>query len=476
MNERRASDPLYWLLRFLFRLAFRVFFARITVLHPERIPKGPLIFASNHPNDLIDPLLIGTIAPMRIDFVAKNTLFSVGPLGSIFRRFGVIPVYRREDADPEEIEAFMEKNKAMFETCRERLLRGGAIAMFPEGVSHRDPHVKQLKTGTARIALESEAARGFRLGAMILPVGLSFSRWNRFRSEVLIRFGRPIQLSFFRELYEREPEEAVRRLTAAIEGGMRALTFHTEEAELAALARAIHEIFSSRMVPIPVPPSRLYREKEILEAIHYFQKTDPKWFLAFRDRIERYHNRLVGLGIRDRVMARKKSPLFPITLLLRELLIGLAGLPFFLFGVVNNYLPYRLPTIIAGRMRELDADGTVKFISGFLLFPLFYTSQTLGVGLLYGPRIALGYAISLPPTGLFAFRYWIWLRRSRNSLFLALLHLTRRGLLRELRVEREALIADIERRQEIFLKARSKNNGKLEGSREKRRPAQKKEA
>jgi hypothetical protein len=233
---------------------------------------------------------------------------------------------------------------------------------------------------------------------------------------------------------------------------------------LTALARDIHEMFHSRIVIPKELSSRLYREREILEALHHFQRTDPQWFLAFRERMERYRNRLLGLGLRDRVMAKKTSALFPLALLSKEIALGLIGLPFALFGAVNNYLPYRLPTFIADRMREVDAEGTVKFLSGLILFPLFYIGQTLTMEWLFGTKIALGYLASLPPTGLFAFYYWIWLRRTRTSFYLALLHLTRRGILQELRLERGALIGEIEKMQEIFLRVRQRGASLPESS------------
>jgi len=453
MDTKRGTDRLYWFLRHLFGIAFRIFFARIHVRHPERIPLlGPVILASNHPNDLIDPLLLGTICPRRISFVAKSTLFSFGPLGPIFRRFGVIPIYRRQDTDPEAVEEMTEKNKFAFEACREILAAKGVIAMFPEGVSHRDPQVKQLKTGTARIALESESASDFNLGAVILPVGLTFSRWNRFRSEVLVRIGRPIPVGPYRDGFSRDPQEAARRLTADIDRALHALTVHTEEIELARLARQIHEVFHHRLAVPRDLASPLYGEKEILEGIHYFQRTDPQWFSCFREQMEQYHHRLRALGLRDRVLARRSSRWFPISLLLKTLVAALIGLPLAFFGVLNNYLPYRLPTLIARRMQDLDADGTIKFLTAALLFPIFYATQTLGIGVILGPRSALLYLVLLPPTGLFAYHYWIWLRRVRNSFFFALLHWTRRGLLQELRVERERLISEMEKRQEVFLR------------------------
>src|SRR5881397_1209621 len=63
--------------------------------------------------------------------------------------------YRRMDegSDPSQ-------NHDTFEAARRVLVTEGAIAIFPEGISHSDPKLRPLKTGTARIALGAAALLG----------------------------------------------------------------------------------------------------------------------------------------------------------------------------------------------------------------------------------------------------------------------------------------------------------------------------
>ena len=80
----------------------------------------------------------------------------------------------------------------MFTTVQERLTSGVNIAIFPEGTCHSTPEIKELKLGTARIALEVAAAGGPRIP--IVPVGLSYSHvsGSQFRGSVLVDIGRPV--------------------------------------------------------------------------------------------------------------------------------------------------------------------------------------------------------------------------------------------------------------------------------------------
>jgi 1-acyl-sn-glycerol-3-phosphate acyltransferase len=142
---------IYRLLRPPARAFIRLFFRRVGTRGIENVPaRGPVIFAANHPNMLMDPLLIGTVQPRSLSFLAKATLFRSPLLGRFLSACGVLPVYRRKDSAGE-----MTKNELTFEACFELLERGGAICLFPEGVSHPREAVLSLKTGCARIRRET---------------------------------------------------------------------------------------------------------------------------------------------------------------------------------------------------------------------------------------------------------------------------------------------------------------------------------
>ena len=141
-------------LRALLSVVLRIFFRRVEVTGTERVPRtGPVIFVLNHPNGLIDPAFMLCLAPRRVSFLAKAPLFRMPVIGAICRAVEAIPVHRRQDegSDPS-------RNAETFETARAVLVRGGTIAIFPEGASHSDPKIRPLKTGTARIALGAAAA------------------------------------------------------------------------------------------------------------------------------------------------------------------------------------------------------------------------------------------------------------------------------------------------------------------------------
>src|SRR5215468_7811714 len=199
-------------LRALFRLSLRIFFRRVEIEGIERIPReGGVIFAANHPNALVDPLLFLCFAPRPVAVLAKAPLFSTPVVGAFVRGFDSIPVYRSQDAGSD-----LSKNRETFDAARRLLASGGGLLLFPEGVSHDDPKLRPLKTGAARIALGAAALAGSALA--LVPAGLYYTWKRRFRSSVLLSFGQPIAVPLVALEGDGEPPaDAVRDLTQRLE-------------------------------------------------------------------------------------------------------------------------------------------------------------------------------------------------------------------------------------------------------------------
>src|SRR5262249_40272225 len=161
--------------RWLGEALVRLYYPSRTVEGGERIPPDkPVVFVLNHPNGLLDPLLLRVATGRPARFLAKSGLFA-NPLGRLaMNAFGSIPIYRAHEAGARA--ADVSRNDESFARCRAALAAGEALALFPEGVSHSDPQLRPLKTGAARIALSAEAEGRGALGVTVVPVGLYYER------------------------------------------------------------------------------------------------------------------------------------------------------------------------------------------------------------------------------------------------------------------------------------------------------------
>src|SRR2546421_3138605 len=179
---------MYHLVKSLLRLALGFYFRTIERFHAERVPsEGPVLFVSNHPNSLTDSFVIGASVSRKVNFVATVQLFRFAPLKWFLLQCGVIPINRVQD-DPKAMRTL----SATFEACFRVLEKGEAVGIFPEGVTYDDDQLKEVKSGAARMALEIEARHEGKLGLRLVPVGLTYSAKELYRSDVLVHFGEPL--------------------------------------------------------------------------------------------------------------------------------------------------------------------------------------------------------------------------------------------------------------------------------------------
>ncbi|HEY4059852.1 MAG TPA: 1-acyl-sn-glycerol-3-phosphate acyltransferase, partial [Kofleriaceae bacterium] len=82
----------YAFLAWFLRVVTRVFFRQIEVAGLENVPaSGAVLFAGNHPNSLIDPILILTTCGRKVHFAAKDSLFKGRVMRAILRGLGAVP-------------------------------------------------------------------------------------------------------------------------------------------------------------------------------------------------------------------------------------------------------------------------------------------------------------------------------------------------------------------------------------------------
>ena len=357
----------------LARTLVAIFFQRIEVVGGERVPEqGAVLFVANHHNSLVDPALLLAKLPRKPRFLAKSTLWKAPLLRQLLDLAAAIPVYRRQDAGED-----TSRNRETFEACFDALAEGGAVALFPEGISHDAPHLAPLKTGAARIALDAEAARG-PLGLRIVPVGLTFDRKSVFRSRVLLRVGEPIDPLAQAESRAGDEVAAVRALTDRIEAGLREVTLNYPSAEEVPLVDRVSEVLAT---PGKELPARLALAEaftlraRVIETYDRLAARYPDEVAAVRRRAAGYAEALARHGLRDDHVASR----YPRETLLLYAVGGASLLLFWLpvasVGALLNWVPYRLCGVVARFSHTEDLPATYKLLGGFVLFPLTWLAE-----------------------------------------------------------------------------------------------------
>jgi 1-acyl-sn-glycerol-3-phosphate acyltransferase len=360
----------------LFRGLLQLFFRRIEIAGGEKIPLDrPVIFAANHPNGLLDPLFILCFVPRRVSFLAKAPLFRYPVIGYFARLFESIPVYRKQDNTKG-------STAETFGRAREILRGGGSIAIFPEGTTHSDPRLRELKTGAARIAL------GAGLPSLtIVPAGIYYTAKQTFRSEALVLFGEGIEVKPVPIAEDGEPPaDEVVALTAQIEKLLDCVTLQADSQAALELIERAERIFSAG------EPHALASEIELrrrfVQGYHYLREHDPERLERLASLVRRFESELGGarLDPEDLAPRIRAGALFRILLLL----------PLAIAGAIVHFIPYRIVDFLSRRFSG-DADemtATIKFISALAFYPLTWIAIAAAIGGLPGALIAILAAVS----------------------------------------------------------------------------------
>jgi len=438
---------IYAILKFLMKLTGKGFFRSITVKNKEYIPKkGPLLVLANHPSSFMDPIMIATLLDFQVYFLAKGELFKTKIARWILPKFNVIPIYRQQD-DP----SLMGKNEETFVKCFEHLEKGGAILIFPEGISITERRLKPVKTGAARIVLGAEARNDFNLNVQLLTIGLNYTNPHQFNRDLYINIDKPIPASDYKDEYFTDPIKGVQALTETIRESLEKLIIDVQDANTDQFARNIEKIYKYKLtkdlgIAKDDKEAKFNLSKTITEVANYFYQNQPERAAAMNQRMKGYLENLLAVGLRDYDLQASQKNDSILYGSLKTLFLVVAGLPFYVYGLINNYVAFKIPDLVANKMvTSIEFKGPIAMATGMLTFLLFYIFQSILVWKWTENNwLTLAYIVSLPLSGLFAYKFHHFLKRIRSKWLILIIFYRKSRMVASLISEREQLIDEFD--------------------------------
>ncbi len=173
---------LYNFLKIIVRIAMLIFCRKIVVSDKTLLKKqGPLLLACNHPNSFLDAVILDILFKQPIWSLARGDVFKNKIIARILLALKMFPVYRVSEGVEN-----LNNNYETFENCKKMFRQKGIVLIFSEGKCINEWHLRPLKKGTARLAINSWEED---IPLQVLPVGINYSAFRRFGKNIIINFG-----------------------------------------------------------------------------------------------------------------------------------------------------------------------------------------------------------------------------------------------------------------------------------------------
>ena len=427
------------LIRALVRALLAIFYRRVDVMGVERVPAtGGLIVAANHQNGLVDPMMLMATLPRTLRPLTKSTLFKHPIVAPFLRLAHAVPVYRRQDAGGAAVD-----NAETFRAVSDALAAGGAILIFPEGVSQPEPTLMALRTGAARMLLEAEA--GGAPPVTLLPVGLVLHDPGTFRDgRGLVLVGDPVETKDCVALHRTDPGAAVHQLTERLAEALRRQIVEVEDRDTLGLLRLMERVWREESGTAPTPASAEWLQRAS-RAYRWLRREAPADVQRFRQEVEDFAESLDELGVTPATLGRAYAPSLVARYAAREIVPLLLGVPLAVLGMVLHAVPYALLwTGIRLARPAPDTEATYKLTGGLVIYPLVWLVQAWLAWRLGGGRALALYLVLLFPAGFFALAWQARVERVRREARALRHFLARRGLHARLVARRRELAEELE--------------------------------
>ncbi len=379
------------------------YFTRVFRRGLSNIPKNkPVIFAANHQNSLIDPIVIATTNRYPVFFLTKSDVFKNPFIAKILYSLNMLPIYRERDGAD-----FKEKNVAIFDRCSEILSTKGRIIIFPEGSHNTQNKLRPLKKGIARIAMQSHNESDNDI--WIVPVGLNYSNTRNKSADLLVSYGKAINASDVFESVSsfKNENELFTPLMLEIEQGLR-------NEMLDYSANDFYEVYDFLLGKI--------RRKRV-SLINKF-----KWNKEKNGKLTHFfeNNKNESSEIKSKVIQMnevcKKHELRPYLFekeqhnLVIPILGLVLGFPLALYGFINSFIPAILPQkLILDKIKDRQYDSSINMVLGGFLMFFFWCIQSFVVSLFTDHYIWFWYFISCVIARWFSYEYHIYFLRYKGK-------------------------------------------------------------
>lgn len=415
---------IYFFTKFFVDLSLRSAYRKYQVEGAENIPTdGSVIWASNHTNALMDPLVLLAATSGQKVFMARADIFQKKKAVKWLSFLKIMPIYRIRDGFES-----VKRNTETIAQATEILLDGVPLVIYPEA-THRPKHsLLKLSKGIFHITSSVYENSPADKPVYIQPIGIEYGDYFRFRSTVLVRFGKPIDVSEYIRSHGDIPVPVqmleLKKILSDRLAGLIAFVPDDESYDATweyAKLKAGNPEYSRKVISelesdgnrLPGLMRRQAVDRYAIGQVSEMKKTDPEGTAELLRKVEDLRVWRIQNGVSVRTIA--KSCTFAGALL--KAVLALVGLPYYIFCAVVASI-FWIPTLLILRGIKDEAFYNtarfgVRFGISIIAVPLW---AVLYFCFLPSWPLALGALVLSLPSIRYLYDYGDFFRRTASDL------------------------------------------------------------
>lgn len=402
--------PLYSVLRYFIKLGTWLYFGKVDTTNAKNY-KGGLIYALNHQNGLLDPIVVAVDIDRQVSFVARSDIFKSSFANSFFRGVKMLPIYRQRDKVNT-----LEKNEETFQVMTDRLTINDSLVIFPEGNQAEKRKIRSLKKGFARMAFQTMEKTNWSTELNVIPIGINYEDTQKVGSDVLINFGELIDVRNYKELYKQDEAEALKEITLDLKAKLKDVCIHIENEEHYDSIDTLRYMFREDLISkYKIRGSRQEQEfKADKRSIKFFESLLEENSTALnpvQEQIMEYGETIEKYKLNNSSFNKSRKSAVSI---LMNILGFIFAAPVYWYGLLVNVIPFKLTGYITrSRVSDPMFHPTVNFTIGSFLYSIWWIILAIVIWVLTSGWLALLFFLTIP---IFAkFSFWIYERMKNRA-------------------------------------------------------------
>ena len=409
-KEKKIQDYdwLYSFLRHYVDCFLKLSYRNIKYTGLENIPKdGAIIFAPNHTNALMDALIVLAMDRSPKVFVARADIFRKPLLAKIFKFLKIMPIMRMRDGINE-----VKKNNETIEKAVDVLRDKVPFCIFPEG-QHLAKHSAQpLAKGIFRIAFQAQELMP-DMPLYIVPVGLRYGNFFRFRSTVRVQVGESINVGeFVKENSQEPPQVQMNILKDILAERIKAITLYIPNDED---YNAVYEICAATVRQRIAELNAARKEGAWHPYDAHFEANSftVKEIARLREENPQKAAKVLELGhkafeIRNGKRISLSSVIvdWPLVVRIPKILLFIVLFPYLLVASVATLPIKGICSFLFTKLKDMAFWNSIRYLIHLLMWPLLMIIYAAIAFSLFSWEWALAGIIALVPAPIFAHEVW----------------------------------------------------------------------